>query len=519
MIYDRRRIRLWINGQPDAQMDVRLDLPANDLAIGRVIDRRFRTAADYRSRPHVWHEFNNTYIAPLPDLEIEKQLTGVQTQGWVLEPHRRRLESYGLLPRYPQIRELSFGFYREYVKQTFEAARRMPRLDGYAWWVVSDIPGGVETDVTSYGILNMLYQPEKFPDRQWFLQFNGPSVLLIDNDIHQRVLRSGERRTTKLMLSHYGARSIEQGRVTWRVTIGDRLVQQGHLDHIHAEAGPPRTLGSITLGPWDSSAPAKVHLDVTLESGACRAANRWKFWLFPQRKQGLSTDRIVNLTGERLLDARYQLPASRTLDDENVALATKLSQPLLRHLEGGGAVVLLDQDRQRSAVQPTVVNDHPVPRSAILRRPGALTYWAEWLRCNAQVVERHPALADFPHDGLSDFQLMRLYGSTVATVDFTPRDSIARGKMRPIIWGLSLIPWTEDASRFHFALAYGGVLSECRVGKGRLIVCNLYALDGLRRGYPEAGYLLDCLIDYAAHGASAATSPMLSREEALSVFR
>jgi hypothetical protein len=80
------------------------------------------------------------------------------------------------------------------------------------------------------------------------------------------------------------------------------------------------------------------------------------------------------------------------------------------------------------------------------------------------------------------------------------------------------MPWTEDASRFNVALAYGGVLSECRVGPGRLLICNLYVLDGLRRHYPEAGYLLDCLVAYAQSDQFAPALPPLTTKEAQMLF-
>jgi hypothetical protein len=520
--FDGRRVRLWIGGEPDTELEAPLDLPPSDLAIGRLIDRTLRTPADYRCRPHVWHEFNNTYIAPLPDLEIEKRLTGAQTQAWVLEPHRQRLASGGLLSRYPDLRRLSIEWYREYVKQAFERARRMPRLDGYAWWVVSDIPGGVETDVTSYGILDMLYRPEKFPDPAWFLQFNGESALLCDAETDQRVLRCGETRNVAFQLAHFGAEPVNRGRLAWSALASDRLLQQGCIENLHAAPGGPSALGSIMLGPWDLAGPAKVEVRVALESSACRVTNNWKFWAFPAKKAGAPLGRIVNRTGDPLLDARYGAPNVADRTSPSVVLATELSEALLADLRAGARVVLLDQDKERSAVsRPAVVheNGRPEPRSTVLRRPGVLTYWPYWLRCGAQVVERHPALGNFPHDGFCDFQLMRLYGSATATVDYTPRGSLARTKVRPIVWGLSLIPWSEDASKFNLALAWGGLVSECRVEQGRLLVCNLYVLDGIRRGYPEAGYLLDCLAAYALGDRFDPPQPGLSAEQAERWFR
>jgi hypothetical protein len=105
------------------------------------------------------------------------------------------------------------------------------------------------------------------------------------------------------------------------------------------------------------------------------------------------------------------------------------------------------------------------------------------------------------------------------TVDFTPRHAIARRHVQPILWGLSLIPWQAAASRFNYALAYGAMLSECRIGQGRVVVSNLWILDWLRRGYPEAGYLLDCLVSYLAGEAADANLPALGADAARVLFR
>ena len=302
---------------------------------------------------------------------------------------------------------------------------------------------------------------------------------------------------------------------------GDRALQQGRIAGLRAAPGGLRELGTFRVGPIELADPAKLVLDVELESSALRVRNRWKFWGFPAAKRGLARGNLVNLTNEPLVDRRYGLDGRRELGRASLVLADKVTPELFAHLRDGGRAILLDHDAQRSGLsRPGVVHEsgRPAPRSAILRRPGAMTYWAYWLRCNAQVVERHPALDDFPHDGFSDFQLLRLFGSGAATVDFTPRDAAARKKFRPIIWGLSLVPWTEDASRFGLALAWGGLLSECRVGQGRLLVCNLYVLDGLRKGYPEAGYLLDCLIGYAQSPAFDPPPGAMSAAEFEDVF-
>jgi hypothetical protein len=259
---------------------------------------------------------------------------------------------------------------------------------------------------------------------------------------------------------------------------------------------------------------------VELNAAACRQGNQWQFWVFPARKQDLPPSGVANLTGEPALDARYGATARRVLEGKKVALARAFSPELLAWVQAGGRAILLERNEQASSVsRPGVVGHSFSVPSGILRRAGALPYWPLWLRCDVQWVERHRALGDFPHDGFSGFQFMRLFGPGVPTVDFTPRDSLARKHFQPIVAGMSLIPWTEDASRFNYALAYGAMLSECRLGEGRVLVCNLWALDGVRRGFPEAGYLLDCLVSYAADGAPPSTLTKLSLEDARSVFQ
>ena len=254
------------------------------------------TAADYRSRPHVWHEFNNQYIAPLPDLEIERRLTGVMTQAWVLEPHRRRLESYGLLSRYPELRNLSIRLYRNYVKQVFESARRMPRLDGYAWWVVNDIPAGVECDVTSYGVLDMLYQPEKFTFEE-FRQYNRESVLTMDIPIDARVIKRGESRPIRIALSHYGSQPVEEGNCDGksRGLEDARPKACCHPFTPHAARSP--NWARFTSGPSTTYSLENSKSKWNSFPNACRQSNAWDFWVFPREEGGYCSRRPLQPDG------------------------------------------------------------------------------------------------------------------------------------------------------------------------------------------------------------------------------
>jgi len=90
----------------------------------------------------------------------------------------------------------------------------------------------------------------------------------------------------------------------------------------------------------------------------------------------------------------------------------------------------------------------------------------------------------------------------VAAVDLTGAGTPEREKLAPIIWGLKAdydpalgLGWGDPNNRWKHYRA--GLVCEGRVGAGRLVVCALRVLEGIGRGWPEAGYLLDCLVDYA----------------------
>ena len=82
---------------------------------------------------------------------------------------------------------------------------------------MTDLPGGVEGDPSCLGLLNMFYEPEKFPDPKPFLHFNRETVILISALAGDRILGAGESKPITLSVSHYGALPVKDGKLTWKV--------------------------------------------------------------------------------------------------------------------------------------------------------------------------------------------------------------------------------------------------------------------------------------------------------------
>jgi hypothetical protein len=504
--YDGQDLRLFINGQPDTVSAARLKVEPVDGRIGNLVrevtpDRRVETS------PHIWHEFPSTYVGSLPDLTVAPKYTGVVRDNHCVSLHVQEIADLGLTERYPDLRRRSIDFLHLYLKDVYEGARRSPTLDGYGYWLMSDLPGGVEGDPPCLGLLNMFYEPEKFPDPRPFLRFNRDTVILMSAGAGERVLQAGESRQLTLSVSHYGAQPVRHGTLAWQVKRGATVVNQGLLKGIEIGVGQVKEVGTVCLDAGGLEQAARLSLEAQLVSATCRQENAWDFWVYPARKGGLADRGVANLTATTDLTARYGADPAIVPGTTRVVVTDAMIAVLLDYVSGGGTAVLLTE-------------------AGVLQKPlPTVGFWAEPLRSVGYVVEDHPALRAFPHDGICSYQFYRLVGAGMSSLDLTSKDAPARDRFKPILWAMkadfdttSGFNWPDPRARTK--LFRGGILCEGRIGRGKVLTCSLRVLEGIRRGYPEAGYLLDCLVDYAlAAAVPDAGLPVLSAEDARAVFR
>ena len=504
--YDGSRLKLFMDGRPAGTTEVKLTTAAKDGRIGGIAtpeDTDFEAISEkVASRPHIWHEFPNTYVGPLPDLTIMDKWTGIFQDYHLISYHRKQIADLGVTEAYPNARRRSVDLFYLYLKNQYEKARHSATMDGYNYWCFTDFPGGPEGDMTTYGIFSTVYEPEKFPDPEPILRFNRETVLLCNAGTHARVLESGCSREIVISISHYGGRPIRDGRLTWTATAGDRVLQQDSIEHIEAETGEVKPIAAVTLGPFDFEEARRVCLNVALESETCRQENGWDFWVFPAKRPGFDPKSVVNRTSIDALNARYDVAPDASLDTAQLVLADRMTPEVLDYLREGGRVLLCTE------------------KGGLVRSQG-FSFWPQWIRSTGTVIEDHPALHGFPHDGFCAYQFIRLFHSNA--ISLGEKGSVEREKLTPIIWGLSQDPDTRKGTQWSNALNRWkinrhGLLCEGRVGKGRLLVCHLKVLQGVENGLPEAGYLLDTLVDYALSEAFSPDSPPMTADEFRKVF-
>lgn len=510
ILYDGSVLKLYLNGRLDSSAKVQMAVVPVDGRIGGCVTTGPMAEAPpsnreaYTSRPHIWHEFPNTYVGPFPDLSLVEKYTGVFVDDHCIAHHRRQMAELELADRYPEIQRRSVDLFYLYLKEHFERARSSPTMDGYNYWCFTDYPGGVEGDMTTYGMFNTLYEPEKFPDPGPILEFNRETVLLNADGPASRVLAAGQPKPVALAISHYGRQPIRGWSVAWEVRSQDKVLSQGVIAPVEADVGAVKPLGSITLGPFQPRGGERLRLVVRLESEACRQANHWDYWVFPARKNAAGQVRLLNLTGVKAVDQRYGAEPNETWERAAVVLARRLTPEIVERVAGGKTLVLLaDNDA--------------------LVRPREIGFYPGWIQSVGTWIERHPALNELAHDGFCSYQFYRLFGSLKA-LNTTERGTPEREKLAPIVSGMrqDYDPqvgnnWSVPSNRWKFYRC--GIVSEGRIGEGKIVVCCLRVLEGVENAWPEAGYLLDCLVQYAASDRFRPTTAPMTADEVRQVFR
>jgi hypothetical protein len=317
--HDGEKLKLFINGQADAVTTVRFMTEPLDGRIGNLI----RKASDFnriQNLPHIWHEFNNVYAGSLPDLTIEPKYTGIIRDNNCVAFHVKEIADYGLTQRYPDIRKRSLDFFHLYLKDAYETARKSPTLDGYNYWLMTDLPGGVEGDPSCLGLLNMFYEPEKFPDPKPFLRFNGETVILVSAPADDRILSAGERKPIAISVSHYGKKAVNEGRLVWKLKHGSTVIEEGAVDGINIAVGEVKEVATLSCSPGTFDHAVKLTLEARLIASACEQDNEWTFWAFPDKKRDFTGSGIANRTDAAVLNERYGADSAVPLDKSRVVV-------------------------------------------------------------------------------------------------------------------------------------------------------------------------------------------------------
>ncbi|MBN2505523.1 MAG: discoidin domain-containing protein [Verrucomicrobia bacterium] len=396
--------------------------------------------------PVVVHEMGQWCVYPNFD-EIPKYTGPLKPRNF--EIFRDSLAEHGMLGQAWDFLRASGRLQVLCYKEEIEAALRTPGIGGVQLLDLHDFPG---QGTALVGVLDPFWEPKGYVAPEEFRRFCGPTVPLAR--LTRRTWTLSETLRCEVELAHYGPAPLADARVSWA------LVDPAHIPVREGRLQVPTASGSIPIGSGLAlgrietelaglAAPAAYRLVVRVEAQSGPVAeNDWPLWVYPEAAAAAS----------------------------GVTVVEALDEATLERLEAGGRVVLAT-----SRISPV----HP----ALTFEP---IFWNRYM-FNTQprqtlgllCRENHPALARFPTSFFQDWQWHDIVTRARGLVldDLPPA-------LQPIVQPID--DWNTNRKL--------GLLFECRVGRGRLLVCTADLTRDLDQR-PAARQLRASLLAYAAGDA------------------
>ncbi len=396
------------------------------------------------SVPVVSHEIGQYAMYPRFE-EIEKYEGPLKARNF--EAFRERLEAKGMGHLAGRFFESSGKLAVACYKEELEAAFRSKRLAGFQLLDLQDFSG---QGTALVGVLDAFMDSKGLVTPEEWRGFCSDAVLLGRFERYNYV--AGERFSAAIELAYYRPLPLGNLQLEWKLAAGAMELAGGVIEAAAADGENAVDIGKIELAMPDVAAMTKVTLSLAI--AGTDIAKSYDLWIYPK-------DVTADLSGLHLFDA---------LPDEAVAL-----------LERGEKVLLMPKPGELSpahTIEGTYCTDfwcYPMFRSISesMNKPvpvGTL---------GLLIDEAHPALAAFPSESHSTYSWWSIVmNSRSFILDDMPKE------LQPIVQTI------DNFERNHKL----GLLFECRVGKGSLLVC---AVDRERvTGTPEGRQFLHSLARY-----------------------
>lgn len=400
--------------------------------------RDYRASLEGITVPVLSHELGQ-WVA-YPDYDIIKKFTGYMRPG-NYEIFRDSMAAHELLDKDKEFAWASGRYQLACYKEEIEANLRTPGLDGFQ---LLDLHDYVGQGTALVGLLDTFWEPKGYATPAEFRRFNNTTVPLAR--LTKRVFTTGDSFEVDVEVAHYGAAPLQNAAPVWRITDArGAIVARGQWPVRALPLGKNTPLGKVSVDLSKLAAPAAYKLIVGLRGTTFE--NDWNFWLYPARVGSIAPRDVL---------------VTRSWDEAEARLNT------------GGRVLYLPRRADLDWTSPPL-DDVPVFWNRLMGPA-----WGRML--GLWIDAKHPALAEFPTEANFDWQWSELVrGARAVNLDRLPH------ALKPVVWAI------DDWNR-NYKL---GLVFECRVGRGRLLVSSV-DLESDLDARPVARQLRRSLLDYLA---------------------
>jgi hypothetical protein len=372
-----------------------------------------------------------------PDFAVMKKFKGYLRPG-NYKIFRDSLAAHGLADKAKDFAWASGRFQLAAYKEDIEANLRTPGLGGFQLLDLHDYLG---QGTALVGLLDAFWEEKGYVTAPEFRRFCNETVPLAR--LRKRVFTNNEKLTAEAEITHFGASALLQATPYWKIVDGrGAIVAQGEWQALDVPIGKGAALGRVEADLSELPAPAAYKLVVGLRGAT--AENDWNFWLYPS-----ATDKAA-------------LPGVSVTSDWDEAEAK---------LRDGGKVLFVPRNADLSWESP------PLDTLPVFWNRFMGPAWGRMLGLWNDT--KHPALARFPTAANFDWQWAEIIRNVRAV-------NLAKlpAKLRPVTYAI------DDWNR-NYKL---GLIFECRVGRGRLLV-SAFDVNGKSM---VAQQLRDSLLQYVA---------------------
>lgn len=404
--------------------------------------------------PVIVHEMGQW--CAFPDFDGMSKYTG-PLKPTSFEIYRDSLKAHGLWGQRRDFLRASGRLQVLCYKEEIEAALRTPGIGGVQLLDLHDFPG---QGTALVGVLDPFWDSKGYVTPAEYRRFYNPTVPLAR--LRKNAWTTTETLTADVEIAHFGPSALPDARVTWKlVDAKGRAVAGGEFAPRTLEVGERSELGQVSVNLASVRAPAAYRLVVDLEADG--AAD-------PARSKKPSAPHFENDW------AVWVYPAAQVAEPTEVRFTEKLDETALARLAEGGRVVLatdkISPGNPKLGLEPIFWNRY-------------MFNTQERQTLGAWIDAQHPALAGFPTSFHQDWQWNDIVTHARAVV----LDDLPRG-LCPIVQPID--DWNTNRRL--------GMLFECRVGKGRLLICSADLSNDLPER-PAARQLRTSLLAYAASAA------------------
>ncbi|MCK5775496.1 MAG: hypothetical protein KAH25_04945 [Bacteroidales bacterium] len=403
--------------------------------------------------------------AMYPDLNQVDKFTGIY-RAEIFNSYRKSLKEHNMLDQAEAFSKASGTFSVLLYKDEIEASLRTYPYGGFQILEARDYLG---QGIAVVGWLDAFWDSKGLITPEKFREFCGPTVCLVK--MPKRVYTADESFVAQTEIAHYEPEDLD---VTpkWSIsnTEGEK-VANGTLKSARIETGKINQLEDINVSLSNVNAPSK--LIVTLS--AAGTSNSWDIWVYPAKNP----------------DTKFK----------DVIVSYAFDKKTKEALSNGKSVLLLASPEEglvhfkKGMMQPESVWTLPKAQPGKNAIPGSFmpVFWN--LRLFNQIGTigtlsdpTHPAFAEFPTDGYSNWQWADLIGHFSAANSFrvagAPEELSASmekasgdvgGRSKAIILDdtpADFRPILQVIDTYHRNSKLGTIF-ECKVGKGKLLVCAI----------------------------------------------